>query len=486
MNTYCNLSPRGYTIVKEKISSSEIKQIKQDLTVQPFVNKDFSKPPPPFPIYGESHRKLYVPRFYGIEKYGQPYTSKINEPQEIKCSFSKTLRDIQQPIADAFIESTEKSPYGGGGIISVPCGYGKTVLGLYLACKLGVKTLVVAHQDFLLDQWKERIDFFVDNANIGRIQGKICKVVNKDIVLATLQSLSMKEFNESVFEGFGFVIYDECHHLGAEVFSKALLKTNFKYLLGLSATPKRADGLSKVFEWYLGPMVYVIKKRVEEEVNVKIIKYNNESTDYSKEELNYMGKPMMPTMINNICAFGPRTDLIINEIKENLEEGRKILLLSDRREHLKIIKEKIDSLNPGVWTCGFFLGGMKKKDREESEETNVILATFQMASEGFDCKHPLHTLIMTSPKSSIEQAVGRILRQQASERIFTPRVIDIWDQFSLFKRQGDKRVAFYKKNKYSIDIYDKDNNFIDKIENKTKTKKKKQTISDFVDESDSE
>ena len=85
MNTYCNLSPRGYTIVKEKISSSEIKQIKQDLTVQPFVNKDFSKPPPPFPIYGESHRKLYVPRFYGIEKYGQPYTSKINEPQEIKC-----------------------------------------------------------------------------------------------------------------------------------------------------------------------------------------------------------------------------------------------------------------------------------------------------------------------------------------------------------------------------------------------------------------
>ena len=191
----------------------------------------------------------------------------------------------------------------------------------------------------------------------------------------------------------------------------------------------------------------------------------------------------MPTMINNICGYEPRTDLIINEIKENLEEGRKILLLSDRREHLKLMKEKIDALNPGVWSSGFFLGGMKKKDREESEEKNVILATFQMASEGFDCKHPLHTLIMTSPKSNIEQAVGRILRQQASERVFVPKVIDIWDQFSLFKRQGDKRLAFYKKNKYFIEIYDKDNNLINSIETKIK---KKKPITEFIDESDSE
>ena len=85
MNTYCNLSTRGYTILKEKLKANELQGIKRDLTVQAFVNKDFSAPPPPFPVYGESQRKLYIPRFYGIEKYGQPYISKLNEPKEISC-----------------------------------------------------------------------------------------------------------------------------------------------------------------------------------------------------------------------------------------------------------------------------------------------------------------------------------------------------------------------------------------------------------------
>jgi len=199
---------------------------------------------------------------------------------------------------------------------------------------------------------------------------------------------------------------------------------------------------------------------VEEEVKVKVIKYKNTDEAYCKEKLNVMGKPMMPTMINNICDFEPRTDLILNEIKADLEEGRKILLLSDRREHLKILKVKIDAINPELYESGFFLGGMKKKDRELSEEKNVILATFQMASEGFDCKYPLHTLIMASPKSNIEQSVGRILRQEAKYRVFTPKVIDIYDNFSMFSRQGDKRIAFYKKNKYTIDFYNENNQYV--------------------------
>lgn len=478
MNTYCNLSTRGYTILKEHLSSSELQNIKRDLTVQAFVNKDFSAPPPPFPVYGESQRKIYIPRFYGIEKYGQPFTSKLCEPKTINCNFTKQLRPIQLPIVEAFLNEVQKHPYGGGGLISVPCGYGKTVLALYLACVLKVKTLVVVHKEFLLNQWKERIEQFVENVNIGKIQGQVCKVKDKDIVLGMLQSLSMKDYDSKVFEDFGFVIYDECHHLGAEVFSKALLKTNFKYLLGLSATPKRLDGLSKVFEWYLGPMIYCIKKRVEETVSVKVIKYKNEDEDYCKERLNQMGKPMMPSMINNITAFKPRTNIIVDEIHRCLEEGRKILVLSDRRDHLKVIKELIDE----KYTCGFYLGGMKKEDLEVTEEANVILGTFSMASEGFDCKYPLNTIILGSPKSNIEQAVGRILRQEAKYRKFIPLIIDIWDNFSLFARQGKKRIDFYKKNKYTIEYYDENNLFTETYTPEFSDKKKK--ISSFIDDGD--
>ena len=487
MNTYCNLSTRGYTILKEKLKANELQGIKRDLTVQAFVNKDFSAPPPPFPVYGESQRKLYIPRFYGIEKYGQPYISKLNEPKEISCKFTKELRPIQLPIVEAFLSEVQKHPYGGGGLISVPCGYGKTVLALYLACILKVKTLVVVHKEFLLNQWKERIEQFVENVNIGKIQGQVCKVKDKDIVLGMLQSLSMKDYDSSVFDDFGFVIYDECHHLGAEVFSKALLKTNFKYLLGLSATPKRLDGLSKVFEWYLGPMIYCIKKRVEETVNVKVIKYKNEDEAYCKERLNQMGKPMMPSMINNITAFNPRTLLIIDEIHRCLEEGRKILVLSDRRDHLKEIKTHVDEIDTTKYKCGFYLGGMKKEALEVTEEADVILGTFSMASEGFDCKYPLNTIILSSPKSNIEQAVGRILREEAKYRKFVPLIIDIWDNFSLFARQGKKRIDFYKKNKYTIDYYDENNTFTETYtpecsENKNKNKKKTSHVSSFIDD----
>ena len=107
-----------------------------------------------------------------------------------------------------------------------------------------------------MDQWKERIEFFLPDAK-GKIQGDVVKIDDKDIVIGMLQSISMKDYPDEVFNSFGFVIYDECHHLGAEVFSRSLIK-GCKYTLGLSATPKRADGLTKVFECFLGDTVFQV------------------------------------------------------------------------------------------------------------------------------------------------------------------------------------------------------------------------------------
>jgi superfamily II DNA or RNA helicase len=453
-----NLSKRGYSILKEELSHSEMLDIRKDLTVKPFVSTDYGAAPKAFPIYCESVRKLYLPRYYGQKKYGFPSENKLLESKKINITFSKTLKEKQIPIVDAYIKAAEEV---GGGIISVPCGYGKTVIALYIAAKLKVKTLVVVHKEFLLNQWKERIKEFLPNAKIGRLQSSIIHVEGYDIVIGMLQSISMIEYNESIFSEFGLVIYDECHHLGAETFSRALLKTSTNYTLGLSATPKRLDGLSKVFEWYLGDIVYSIKKREEDEVNVKMVVYSDDDSQYSKEILNYRKKPNMAQMINNICAYHPRTLKIIEHLSECLREGRKILMLSDRRDHLKILNELISQIDGGKFTAGFYLGGMKEKDLQETETKDVILGTFMMASEGFDCKYPLNTIFLTSPKSNIEQAVGRILRQDAKDRKFTPLIYDIADDFSLFAKQKLKRVAFYKKNNYNINFYDKNNKEID-------------------------
>jgi superfamily II DNA or RNA helicase len=481
MNTVGN---NGYTVFKDSLTNQQINKIRKDLTVKPFVNASFGVEAVPFAVYMESKRKLYLPRYYGISEFGYPDGFKINKGEEINVEFKGTLKDKQLPIVNAFTEAI-KDKYIGGGIISVPCGYGKTVLGLYFASILKLKTLVIVHKEFLMNQWKERIEQFIPNARVGRIQRKKIITEDCDIVIGLLQSISMIEYPEETFRGFGFVIYDECHHLGAEVFSRALLKTNTRYTLGLSATPKRQDGLSSVFEWYLGPKVYVVNKRESETVKVELYHYQDDNPTYSKLMLNMRGQPNLPIMINKICEYLPRIKLIINLVSKYLEEGRKILLLSDRKNHLGLIKESLDSkhaLTGKSFTTGYYLGGMKQEDLEKTEKNNVILGTFSMASEGFDCREPLDTIILASPKSSIEQAVGRILRQEAKDRKFVPLVIDIIDEFGTFPRQGLKRVQFYKRNQYSIDTFDK--NMLP-IKNKfVKSKAKQEPDLEFLPDSD--
>lgn len=325
-----------------------------------------------------------------------------------------------------------------------------TVMGLNIACALGRKTIVVCHKEFLLNQWKERIEQFVPTAKVGLIKAKTVDVENKDIVLASLQSLAMKDYDPRLFDAFGFAIFDENHHLGAQVFSQALSKVSCKYILGLSATLNRKDGLRKVFEWFLGRPVYETKKRDDRQMIIKMIPYRDpKNPDYSKEILMWNGKKNVPQMINAICSYKPRNDLIIQELKELLKDPhRRVLILSDRRNHLKELEKRIKAEN--IASVGYYVGGMKEEELRESQNKHIVLATFVMAAEGMDIPQ-LNTLILASPVSAIEQPIGRIQRQKANERKCIPYTVDIWDQHSLFRGQGRRRCDFYLKNGYQVE-----------------------------------
>jgi len=462
------LSRNGYKIKKSELSIKELKDIKKDLTVNPFVVGDFGNGNDKrFSLFMESPNSIYIPRFYAQDKFGNPTKSKMNEGETINVSFNGSLRKEQDPIIKLYKEACEEK---GGGLISLKCGGGKTVLALYIIAMLQKKTIVIVHKDFLMTQWRDRIKQFLPEARIGKIQQSTIDIEDKDIVLAMVQSLSQKEYEPGVFSSFGLAIFDECHHLGAEVFSKSMAKVSSKYMLGLSATPDRKDGLRKVFEWYIGPMVYSSKKDINKDyIETRIYEYYDDDPQYSKIDKIYTKngpKPCMPRMINNISYHVPRNLFINDIIKKEYEIGRKILVLGDRREYLnateKWIKENIGDI------VGQYVGGLKPSELRDSQDKDIILGTFSMASEGMDIPK-LNTIILASPKSDVVQSVGRILREKADARKFHPLVIDIKDthpNLSMFAKQCEKRIAFYKKSNHVIHVYEQDGS-------KTKLEKRK-------------
>ena len=249
-------------------------------------------------------------------------------------------------------------------------------------------------------------------------------------------------------------VVSNCHHMAAQVFSRALFKVNFAYSLGLSATVTRKDGLSKVFKWFIGDVVYKAKSKDKDNLDVTMKYYYDSDPNYSKIPLLFNGKPNISKLINNICEYLPRTQMIVDELDSILkkESDREVIILSDRRNHLNIIEKLLNDKN--YHSIGYYVGGMKQSDLKNSESKNIILGTFNMVSEGFDLPK-LNTLVLASPKSDVEQSVGRIQRQLKQDRKYTPLVLDIADQFSLFSNQAKKRSAFYHKKGFNVNEIDK-------------------------------
>ena len=436
------LSKHGYKIKKSELSPNTIKEIKDELTVKPYTfNQNNQSNESRFSVFLESPKKLYIPRFYGLDKFGEPKENNILPGDTINIEFNGDLRSEQKPIENVYLKNAHKN---GGGIISLQCGGGKTVLALHIISMLKVKTIVVVHKDFLMTQWRDRIKQFLPEAKIGKIQQNTIDIDKKDIVLSMVQSLSMKEYPEGTFDSFGLAVFDECHHLGAEVFQRSMAKVASKYMLGLSATPKRKDGLSKVFEWFLGPIVFKQTKKNEDYVEVQLISCDFNDQEYCKEELTFRKEPCMPRMINNICSYLPRTNMIVDLTKKYIQENRKVLILSDRRGHLDLLYQLLNG-----YSRGFYVGGMKPDELRDSQEKDILLATFSMASEGMDIPK-LNTVILGSPKSDVEQSVGRIFREKACDRLFHPLIVDLQDNFSMFQKQCDKRIKFYHKQNFVI------------------------------------
>lgn len=320
-----------------------------------------------------------------------------------------------------------------------------TVMGLYIGNELSQKMLVVVHTEVLLEQWIERIEMFLPDARIGRIQQNKFEIENKDIVIGMLQTIVSRDYTPNDFLSFGTVIFDECHHLGARVFSQCFNKLISKKMIGLTATVNRKDGLTKVFKYFIGDIMYSMKKKLNtHDVKIEGIHYYSNS-EMHKELFNRRGDLNFPGMLNNIVKIPERNNFIVSKIKNYISEGRKIILLSHRINHLKLLKLMIEKEN--ISSVGLYIGGMKMVTLEQSKKADILLGTYNMVSEGFD--DPIrNTLILSTPLSDVVQSAGRILRKQHE---LQPIILDIIDEFSVFPKQWKKRSTYYKKEKWKFD-----------------------------------
>ena len=440
------LTLQGYRVPKAQIE--HLHHIKGLLNVKPYIPSVFVKPQyvSRFEVYRECDEFLYVPKHFGIERFGPIRDTQrdINPTESKYWEFAGEIRDAQRPVVNSFL-----LPEPHDGVLSLQTGGGKTVCALYIASQLKLPTLVLVHSGFLKDQWIERITQFLPKARIGSIQGEIFDIQNKDIVVGMLQTIALKEHPPNHFQSFGLVIVDECHHIASEGFSQAVPKLTSKYMLGLSATPERKDRLMHVIHWFLGPLLYVSNKtdKVDELVNVEVYEFEG---DEKHNEVIYNNSGVMFTslMINKIIEHPDRNDLIVKILEDVLQETqRQVLVLSDRVEHTKTLYHL---LTPSLQSLtGILSSGMKPNVRDEfCKSKKILIATYQLCKEGFDVP-TLNTLLMATPRPDIDQIVGRILRVEKSKRTTHPLIIDVVDV--PFRRQFQERLSLYKQRGYKVE-----------------------------------
>jgi superfamily II DNA or RNA helicase len=357
--------------------------------------------------------------------------------------YTGSLReDLRQPEAAEAVRRAWDAT--GGATLCLPVGFGKTQVALYLAAQLRTKTLVVVHKSFLADQWAERVAQVLPGARVSRVQGDECDL-GGDVVIAMIQTLVSRQYPASTFARCGLLIVDEAHHIGAAVFSQAMLRLCLRRTLGLTATPVRKDGLMRVMTWFLGDIAFRLQRERQASTEVRIARY---SCDAFREPppVNRRGDVCFVSVVTRLCADERRTAFVCRHVLAlAAREGRDVLVLSHRREHCRAIADRVNVLAGGQAAgkplAATYLGGDK-----QAPDTRVVVATYSLTSEGFDMPR-LNALVLATPASDVEQSCGRVMRGSSAAGAV---IVDVADEWGVCFAQLAKRRGLYRRSGFTV------------------------------------
>lgn len=345
------------------------------------------------------------------------------------------------------------------GILMAPPGSGKTVMACALIAERKVSTLVLIHRQPLMEQWRERISTFlgIPSKEIGNLSGAKKKMTGK-LDLAMLQSLKNIEDLTEIAQSYSQIIIDECHHIPAASFEDILKQLPARYIVGLTATPYRKDGLEKILFQQCGP----IRHELQESEGLALVKKVTINETGFRVPPEIGDKPAYHELIHHLTADLKRNELIAHHTIESLNTNRFPLLISDRKEHLDVLALIISETAVATGVEIIRLDGdLTSKQRKQaierlhtirSEGRKVLLmSSASLIGEGFDLP-ALDTMILATPLSfegRMIQYAGRIHR--AVEGKTEVQMIDFVDfSNAMLVKMYRNRIKAYRQMGYQI------------------------------------
>jgi len=342
------------------------------------------------------------------------------------------------------------------GVYVAPPGSGKTVVGIHLIARRACNTLVLVHRTPLLEQWIAQLAVFLDlkPKEIGRIGGGKRKP-NGTLDVAMIQSLVRRSDVDDLVGEYGHVIVDECHHVPAVSFEQVMQKVRAKFITGLTATPLRRDGHHPILRFQLGPVRYSID--LKSPATERLFEYRLVLRETTFKLDSHSADIGIQEIYRQLSLDENRNELILDDVISALDEGRSPILLTERRDHLELLAERLRGFAKNLIVLR---GGMGKKQQRAAteqlasipdDEERLILATGRFIGEGFDDAR-LDTLFLAMPvawRGTLLQYAGRLHRRHGSKR--EVRIMDYVDRsVPMLSRMFDKRMRGYRAMGYSL------------------------------------
>jgi superfamily II DNA or RNA helicase len=410
---------------KEKIDD----ELRIELEVSSFASGPFGSSTPkkyiyPYEIVDED---VFLPFYYAYNNINQKRPKRIKQAK-INLDFIFNLREEQKEVKKEAIDILNKK---GSVLLALACAFGKTFTSTYIACKIGLKTLVIVNKVVLMKQWKESI---LKTCPDAKIQLLTSKSPLKDCDFYIINAINVPKLDPEYYKHIQTLIVDECHLIMAELLSKCMQHVFPRYLIGLSATPYRPDGLTKLLDLYFGQY-----KIIRELYRYHIV-YKVNTGFKPKVELTKAGKVNWGSILDSQANDPDRNEMIIQIVKDHPD--RAFLILVKRITQGEHLLQRLEEE-------GEYVDSLLGKNQEFNTKTRILVGTTSKVGVGFDWPKADALLLAADLQEYFIQYLGRVFRRKD----MTPIIFDIVDDNRILKRHYTTRSKVYKKHGGEIKIY---------------------------------